>query len=208
MMKDPYQLTAKWYDKIFEPINKGLRLLGLRMFLPKKGMSILDVGCGTGSYLEFYKRFQCNLFGIDPSPAMLEIAKERLGQGADLYQGSAADMPYPDHSFDLIVSMLVLHEIDHELRLAVIDEIKRVLNPSGKILLIDFNPGPIRSIEGWKTKVIILLSEIAAGRNHFKNYRHFMSIKGLHNLIESAALVIEKQKIVGGGPLTLILLRK
>ena len=104
--------------------------------------------------------------------------------------------------------MLVLHEIDHLIRLAVIDEIKRVLKPSGKILLIDFNPGPIQSFEGWKTKAIILLSVIAAGRKHFRNYRHFMSINGLHNLIESAALVIEKQKIVGGGPLTLILLRK
>jgi ubiquinone/menaquinone biosynthesis C-methylase UbiE len=207
-MKDAYQLTARWYDKVFEPINKGLRLLGLRMFRPKKGMSILDVGCGTGSYLEFYQRFQCNLFGIDPSSAMLEIAKERLGQEADLYHGSAADMPYPDQSFDLIVSMLVLHEIDHVIRLAVIDEIKRVLKPGGKLLLIDFNPGPIQSFEGWKTKAIILLSEIAAGRKHFSNYRHFMSINGLHNLIESAALTIEKQKIVGGGPLTLILLRK
>ena len=207
-MKDAYQLTARWYDKIFEPINKGLRLLGLRMFRPKKGMSILDVGCGTGSYLEFFKKFQCSLFGIESSPAMLAIAKERLGGGADLYHGSAADMPYPDQSFDLIVSMLVLHEIDHLIRLTVIDEIKRVLKPSGKILLIDFNPGPIQSFEGWKTKAIILLSEIAAGRKHFRNYRYFMSINGLHNLIESAALVIEKQKIVGGGPLTLILLRK
>ncbi|MBE9525198.1 MAG: class I SAM-dependent methyltransferase [Chloroflexi bacterium] len=178
------------------------------MFRPKKGMSILDVGCGTGSYLEFYKRFQCELFGIDPSPAMLDIAKERLGESANLFHGSADDMPYPDDCFDLIVSMLVMHEIDHELRLAVIDEIKRVLKPSGKILLIDFNPGPIQSFEGWKTKAIILLSEMAAGRKHFRNYRHFMSINGLHNLIESAGLVVEKQKIVGGGPLTLILLSK
>ena len=208
MVKDPYQYTARWYDKVFEPINTGLRLLGLRMFLPKKGMSILDVGCGTGSYLDFYKRFQCNLFGIELSPAMLEIAKQRLGQQADLYHGSAADMPYPDESFDLIVSMLVLHELDHAVRLAVLSEIKRVMKPSGKLLLIDFNRGPMQGFEGWKTKTIITLSEIAAGRKHFKNYRHFMSINGLHNLIESAALTVEKQKIVGGGQLALMLMRK
>jgi demethylmenaquinone methyltransferase/2-methoxy-6-polyprenyl-1,4-benzoquinol methylase len=207
-MKDPYRITARWYDKVFEPINKGLMLIGLRMFRPKEGMSILDVGCGTGSYLEFYKRYNCNLFGIDTSPAMLEVAQHRLGEEADLYLGSATDMPYPDHSFDLVMSMLVLHEMDHPIRLAVLDEIKRVLKHTGKILLIDFNPGPLQSFEGWRTKAIIFLSEIAAGREHFRNYRQFMSINGLHNLIETAELTVVKQKTVGGGPLTLILLQK
>jgi ubiquinone/menaquinone biosynthesis C-methylase UbiE len=178
------------------------------MFRPKEEMSILDVGCGTGSYLEFYKRYKCKLFGIDTSPAMLEVAKQRLGEGAELYLGSATDMPYPGHSFDLVVSMLVLHEMDHPIRLAVLDEIKRVLKPNGRLLLIDFSPGPVQSFEGWRTKAIIVLSEIAAGREHFRNYRHFMSINGLHNLIETAELTVVKQKTVGGGPLTLILLQK
>ena len=207
-MKDPYRFTARWYDKIFEPINKGLRLIGLRMFFPKEGMSILDVGCGTGSYLEFYKRYKCNLFGIDTSPSMLEVAQQRLGEEADLYLGSATDMPYPDHSFDLVVSMLVLHEMDHPIRLTVLDEIKRVLKHTGSLLLIDFNPGPLQSFEGWRTKAIIILSEIAAGREHFRNYRHFMSINGIHNLIETAELKVVKQKTVGGGQLTLILIQK
>ena len=207
-MKDPYRLTAKWYDKVFEPINKGLRLLGLRMFRPKEGMSILDVGCGTGSYLDFYKRYQCNLYGIDTSPAMMELAQQRLGDAAELYLGSATEMPYPDQTFNLVVSMLVIHEIEHSIRLAVLDEIKRVLKPDGRILLIDFNPGPVDFFEGWRTKAIVLLSEIAAGREHFRNFRHFMSINGLHHLIEIAGLTIVKQKVVGGGPLTLILLKK
>jgi ubiquinone/menaquinone biosynthesis C-methylase UbiE len=207
-MKDPYRLTAKWYDKVFEPINKGLRLLGLRMFRPKEGMSILDVGCGTGSYLDFYKRYKCNLYGIDTSPAMMELAQQRLGDAAELYLGSATEMPYPDQTFNLVVSMLVIHEMGHPIRLAVLDEIKRVLKPDGRILLIDFNPGPIEFFEGWRTKAIILLSEIAAGREHFRNFRHFMSINGLHHLIEIAGLTIVKHKVVGGGPLTLILLKK
>jgi ubiquinone/menaquinone biosynthesis C-methylase UbiE len=208
MMKDPYRLTAKWYDTVFEPINKGLRVLGLRMFLPKEGMSILDVGCGTGSFLEFYKRYKCKLFGIDMSPAMLGVAEQRLGEDAELHLGSATDMPYPDNSIDLVVSMLVIHEMDHPIRLAVLDEVKRVLKDTGKILLIDFNPGPVEFFEGWRTKAIIFLSEIAAGREHYRNYRHFMSINGLTNLVETAGLTVEKQKVVGGGPLTLILLKK
>jgi ubiquinone/menaquinone biosynthesis C-methylase UbiE len=207
-MKDPYRLTARWYDKVFEPINKGLRLIGLRMFLPKKGMSILDVGCGTGTHLDFYKRYNCNLYGIDTSPAMIEVAKQRLGKEANLYLGSASEMPYPDDSFDLVLSMLVLHEMDPPTRFAVLDEIKRVMKYTGRLLLIDFNPGSIQSFEGWRTLVIILLSEIAAGREHFRNYRHFMSTNGLHDLIGAAELEIARQRIVAGGPLILFLLKK
>jgi ubiquinone/menaquinone biosynthesis C-methylase UbiE len=207
-MKDAYRLTARWYDKVFEPINKGLRLLGLRMFRPKQDMSILDVGCGTGATLEFYKRYKCNLFGIDTSPAMLVIAKQRLGDAAELHLGSAAEMPWPDQAFDLVVSMLVIHEMRQPIRLAVLDEIKRVLKPDGRLLFIDFNPGPVKTIEGWRTKAIILLSEIAAGREHFRNYRHFMSMNGLHHLIETAGLTVVNRKVVGGGPLTLILTEK
>lgn len=205
-MKDPYRLTAKWYDKFFEPINKGLRLIGLRMFLPKTGMNILDVGCGTGVYLDFYQRHKCNLYGIDTSPAMLDLAKERLGDKAELHLGSAADMPYPDAFFDLVVSMLVIHEIDHPLRLEILGEIKRVLKPGGRVLLIDFNPGRPESFKGWRSKATILFSEIAAGREHFKNYRHFMSIGGLPTLLESAGFSVVKQRFVAGGTLTLVLL--
>lgn len=207
-MPDAYQLTAKWYDSLFEPINKGLRLIGLRMFMPKKGMSILDVGCGTGAFLDFYQRYDCNLFGIDTSPAMLEIAKERLAGKAELYLGSAAEMPYPNASFDLIVSMLVLHEMDHAVRLAVLAEMKRALKSDGRILLIDFNPGRPESFKGWRTKATIFVSEVAAGWEHYRNYRHFMSIGGLGHLSAAAALTEVKQKTVGGGALQLVLLKK
>jgi ubiquinone/menaquinone biosynthesis C-methylase UbiE len=206
-MKDPYRLTARWYDPIFEPINEGLRLLGLRMFRPKKGMSILDVGCGTGVLLEFYRRYNCHLYGIDTSPAMLAIAEKRLGAGAELHRGSAAEMPYPDHSFDLVTSMMVLHEIKRPIQLAILDEIKRVLKPAGRLLLVDYNPGPVEFFDGWRSKGIILISEIAGGREHFKNYRRFMSTGGLQSLMDSAELTVIKQKVVAGGPIKLMLVK-
>lgn len=206
MKKDPYRSIARWYDKLFEPINRGLRVLGLRLFLPKKGMAILDVGCGTGLHLDLYRKYQCAMYGIDPSPSMLEIARERLGDAAKLHLGDASDMPYEDHSFDLVMAMLALHEMNPATRACVVQEMKRVLKPDGRILLIDFHPGPIRPLQGWLTKLIILVSEIAAGREHFKNYRQFMSIKGLLPLITEYDLAIEKQRVVSGGALAVYLL--
>lgn len=208
MVQDPYRRVAGFYDRIFEPINRGLRIIGLRMYRPKPGMSILDVGCGTGVHLELYNRYQCELFGIDTSASMLDIARGRLGDDADLRLGDASHMPFEDRAFDLIITMLVLHEMDHITRSAVIDEIKRILKHDGHLLIIDFHPGPIQPFKGWLTKLVILLSEIAAGRQHFRNYRHFMDIKGLPVLIEQHSLHIEKHKVVAGGALALFLLSK
>jgi ubiquinone/menaquinone biosynthesis C-methylase UbiE len=139
---------------------------------------------------------------------MLELARERLGDTADLHLGSGTGMPYQDQSFDLVLSMLVLHEMDHSIRQGTLSEIKRVLKDDGRVLLIDFNPGKPEGFEGWRTKAIIFLSEIAAGRTHFRNYRHFMRIDGLKGLIEPSGFIVKKHKVVGGGPLGLFLLAK
>jgi ubiquinone/menaquinone biosynthesis C-methylase UbiE len=207
MTNDAYRRVAGIYDQLFEPMNSGLRVLGFRMFLPPHGGSILDVGCGTGVHLEMYRKFDCRLFGIDTSPAMLEIARTRLGEMADLRQADATAMPYETDFFDLVLCMLVLHEMEDDVRSKVIEEIKRVVKPDGRILLIDFHAGSPRPIRGWLSKLIILISEIAAGRRHFRSYRHFMSIGGLPALIERSRMVIEKEKIVGDDTLALYLTR-
>ena len=207
MMKtDPYRSVARWYDRLFESINRGLRVIGLRLFLPKEGMAILDVGCGTGQHLELYQRYRCALYGIDSSPAMLQVARGRLGDSATLQLGDASHMPYDDGFFDLVIAMLALHEMNPTMRSAVIGEMKRVLKPGGRILLIDYHPGPIRPLKGWYTKLVITLAEIAAGGEHFKNYRQFMRMRGLPTLIAEHSLVVVKQKVVGEGALGVFLL--
>ncbi len=207
-MKDPYRNYAGMYDRIFDSMNKGLKLVGIRMFRPSRGMSILDVGCGTGSHLELYQRYRCDLYGIDLSPSMLGIARERLGDTAQLDLGDATDMPYQDGKFDLVISMLSLHEMPPQTRSGVLDEIERVLKPDGRILLIDFHTGPYRPLQGWVSKTIILFSELAAGREHFRNYRQFMKTKGLSTLVPGHQLNIEKQSILAGGTFAVCLVSR
>lgn len=207
MNGDPYRRVAGLYDRLFEPINHGLRVLGIRLFVPPRGGTVLDIGCGTGIHLEMYQRFGCRLYGIDTSPAMLDLAKARLGQGADLRLADATEMPFPAAFFDLAICMLALHEMDKEDRFAVMREIKRVIKRDGRILLIDFHTGRPRPLKGWWSKIIILVSEVAAGRRHFRNYRHFMSIGGLPYLVEQSDLSIDKERVVGDDTLALYLLR-
>ena len=206
MKADPYKKVAKLYDSLFEPLNRALREIGIKMYPPREGMVVLDVGCGTGIHLEYYQRTGCIVFGIDQSPSMLQVAHKRLGDSANLFVGDASYMPYADKEFDLIIISTVLHEMPRAVRSEVICESKRILNSEGRILLIDFHPGPIKLFKGWLNKGIITFAEIAAGREHFKNYRDFMANNALPELISIHALSIEEEKIVSGGNIALFLL--
>ncbi|GAF88483.1 unnamed protein product, partial [marine sediment metagenome] len=80
MKVDPYKKNAKLYDTFIGPLTSGLRALGMKMFPPREGMAVLDVGCGTGIHLELYQKAGCNVYGIDQSPSMLQVARNRLGK--------------------------------------------------------------------------------------------------------------------------------
>ncbi|UCD37621.1 MAG: class I SAM-dependent methyltransferase [Fidelibacterota bacterium] len=208
MSKDPYRRSAKWYDALFEPLNAGLRQIGLKMWPPQAGLSVLDVGCGTGTHLDLYQQAGCQVYGIDSSPAMLEMARQKLGQHATLDLGDASQLPYPDGTFDLVMITLTLHEMLPATRTAVLSEIQRVIKKSGRILIIDYHPGPIRFIKGWLFKGLITLIELWAGRDHFRNYRDFLAHGGVPALSQRPGLLQAGAKIVTGGNLGLFLLRR
>jgi len=52
MKADPYEKIARMYDRLFESLNRDLRAIGIKMFFPREGRTVLDVGCGTGVHLE------------------------------------------------------------------------------------------------------------------------------------------------------------
>lgn len=204
--QDAYRRVARWYDRIFGGMNAGLRGIGLRMWPPHRGMDVLDVGCGTGIQLAAYQQAGCRVSGIDASPAMLEVARRRLGGEAHLHLGDAARMPYEDRAFDLVLATTVLHEMPPEVRAATLAEMKRVVRADGRILLVDFEAGAIRAWPGWITKGVITASEVLAGRRHLRNYRDFMAHGALPPLLEAGALSVDRRRIVSGGAIGLYLI--
>lgn len=208
MCGDNYNFSAKYYDIVIGPLIKDLRKLGVEMSTPKKGMSILDVGCGTGELLKYYKGYPCHLFGIDASPAMLAAARRKLGEDVKLLLGNATGMPFGDEFFDLVTAMFVMHEMDRVSRNSTLLEIKRILKKEGRILLIDYHIGPVKKLKGKVTKTAIHLIEGFAGKRHFNNFLQFLSLGGLPALVSFHDLIVDKKKIVGGGSLAIFLLRK
>jgi ubiquinone/menaquinone biosynthesis C-methylase UbiE len=99
---------------------------------------VLEVAVGTGRNLPFYGPRVGSLTGIDLSPAMLAIAKDRareLGRDADLRTGNAEALEFGDATFDTVVCMLALCNIPDDR--AAIAEMHRVLRPGGRLVLFD-----------------------------------------------------------------------
>jgi ubiquinone/menaquinone biosynthesis C-methylase UbiE len=207
MISDPYSKKSKGYDSLVEPFVRDLRVIGMKMFPPYKGMSVLDIGCGTGTHLEIYQKAGCTVIGIDSSPGMLEVARAKLTEHAELHLGDAAHMPFPHESFDLVLAMFLLHETPAHIRSSVMKEAKRVTKKSGRFLAIDYYPGATRFPRGWLYKMVIIVLEMLVGRRHFRNYQNFMATGGLEPLITKNGLTIDRKKITGGGTVGLYLLR-
>jgi ubiquinone/menaquinone biosynthesis C-methylase UbiE len=102
---------------------------------------ILDVGCGRGGQLRRFLEYGAlptNLFGIDLIAHRIEEA-QRLGPAINWQVGSAHQLPYPDATFDLVMSFVVFSSILNEsLRKGIADEMWRVRKPGGHILFYDF----------------------------------------------------------------------
>jgi ubiquinone/menaquinone biosynthesis C-methylase UbiE len=187
------------FDLCLEPFVGRIRLEGLALHPPAPGLRVLDVGCGTGTTLRLYRQAGCAVSGIDASPSMIAAARAKLGPGADLRLGDAAQMPYPNGSFDLVTASLALHEMPPEARKAVAAEMLRVLKPEGRAVLIDFSPWPPSTPLGWLTRALILAIEFLAGREHFRNGRQFVRAGSLPALFEGLGLVREEVRLAAAG---------
>jgi SAM-dependent methyltransferase len=100
------------------------------------GQDVLDMGCGEGRFCRFLQERGARTTGLDPTPTLLAEA-QRLHPAGTYLDGSATNLPFPDASFDLVVSYLTL--IDIEDYRAAIREMARVLRPGGRLLIANMN---------------------------------------------------------------------
>src|SRR5262245_44790638 len=118
------------------------QLVGLAHLVP--GESVLDIGCGTGTLAIVAKRqvgASGRVFGIDASPAMIARATSKAAKtGTDVSFMTAVveALPFSDGQFDVVLSTLMLHHLPRKLRQQCAREIRRVLSPQGRVLVVDF----------------------------------------------------------------------
>ncbi|MBN2057771.1 MAG: methyltransferase domain-containing protein [Candidatus Saganbacteria bacterium] len=75
----------------------------------KPGERILEIGCGTGHFTEYFASLGAEVVGLDTSAEMLSLARDRSGRfKIDLKQGEAYQLPFADKSFDLVAMVTTL----------------------------------------------------------------------------------------------------
>ncbi|GHF19583.1 class I SAM-dependent methyltransferase [Pseudolysinimonas yzui] len=132
-----WERSAPTYDRKITSFEKGPFRGGREWIGERASGRVLDVATGTGRNFPHFPP-SATVTGIDLSPAMLSVARQRaadLGRDVDLTHGDAEHLPFSDDSFDTVVCALSLCTIPDQV--AAIGEMKRVLVPGGRLLLID-----------------------------------------------------------------------
>jgi len=124
----------------------------------KPGESVLDVGCGTGTLAIAAKRQvgpTGRVYGIDASLEMIERARrkaKRTGVEVTFENALVEELPFRDETLDLVSSTTVLHHLPEKARQQCLREVRRVLKPGGRFLVVDFG-GPVSERRSWVAKL-------------------------------------------------------
>jgi ubiquinone/menaquinone biosynthesis C-methylase UbiE len=149
--------AARSYDGLIWLFTLGrehaFRKRILRLAHLEPGEVVLDVGCGTGSLaLEAKRQVGAGglVYGIDASPEMVARASKKARKGGldiEFALAPAQALPFPDGRFDIVLITLMLHHLPRSSRDECAREVKRVLKPGGRVLVVDFG-GPARESHG------------------------------------------------------------
>lgn len=146
-----YTLNAPVYDLWAALTERHARDYAINLAAIQNGEHILEVAVGTGLTLdEIAKRNpDGQTAGIDLTPTMLKRAQARMTQhhrqGVSLQVGNAEQLDFPDQHFDLLVNNYLFDLLPEERFIPVLREFRRVLKPTGRLVLTNMALGQKRS---------------------------------------------------------------
>ena len=154
-----YDKLAKVYDLFFGPTLHPGRLQAIERMNIQPDERVLEVGVGTGINLSLYPS-EAKITGIDYTASMLEKARERVAKkemrNVRLLQMDAADLKFPDDSFDIVYAPYLISVVPDPVKVA--QEMRRVCRPGGRIIFLNhfLSPNPLLSrMERWISPMTI-----------------------------------------------------
>ena len=138
---------AGHYDQLVSLLTLGrhrrLRAMTIALARIQPGERVLEVGCGTGDVALAAcapAGPQGSVAGIDAGPEMIAVARAkaaRAGVHVDFRLEPIEALTYPDGTFDIVLSSLMMHHLPDDLKRQGMAEIARVLKPGGRLLIVD-----------------------------------------------------------------------
>ena len=143
--------SARRYDTQVEVLFNGTANATRRQALPQlregfagrdqRNLRLLDIGCGTGRFLDLVKQVWPRLpsLGLDLSEPYIKYAKRHLRRWSwiNFVVGNAKSIPAPNASYDVVTSIFMFHELPPKVRRIIFGECARVLKPGGRLVLVD-----------------------------------------------------------------------
>ena len=146
--REAFALWSQVYDHQANPLLSLEERFLSELLPPVRGLDVVDVGCGTGRWLQRLSPFgPGSLTGIDSSPEMIACARKKLGASATVMVGEAESMALRNSSADLIVASFVASYLPEICRLAA--EVRRVARPTARVYLSDLHPATASACK-WK----------------------------------------------------------
>lgn len=135
--------------------------------IPRARGVVLEVGIGSGLNLPFYSTDASRIYGVDPSPEILKLARKRVEASAvpvELFPQSAEEpLPLADESVDTVVVTWSLCSIPDPLE--ALRQVRRVLRPSGQLLFVEHGLAPDDGVSAWQNRINPIWRRIAGGCN-------------------------------------------
>ncbi len=211
-----FDAIAERYDVVNRVTSLGLdqgwRRKAVRALALPPGARVLDLATGTADVAIRIAQTHpdAQVVGVDPSPAMLAIGREKLtrlglGERVELFEGDATALDFDDASFDGVIIAFGIRNVPDRLR--GLREMARVARPGARIVVLELSepePGVIGSLA--RLHVHTIVPRIGAWLSRAPEYRYlersiaaFPPPDEFCRLIEQAGLSVERVERLGFG---------
>lgn len=184
--------TRSWIWDDFVPLKQYV----------KEGDRVLDLACGNGRLYLLLKDLSISYLGVDYSEELLKQAREKFPE-LEFKYGEMTDIPVEGREFDVVFCLAAFHHLpDSTTRQKALREMRRVLKPGGRLVMINWNIdsdwGKKKLASGdWKLgkdeREIIVPWKNQAGEVIGDRYYYAYTPEELEKMLVEAGLAVEKQ---------------